>query len=81
MNNDGKNRNPAGFSAEKFQQTLKRDRDGLAPHRLAVAGEMVFHALGRAFFPAQAKQTVPTGFSGVPPLGPAIPVMASATCA
>jgi hypothetical protein len=30
---------------------------------------------------AHAKQTVPTGLSGVPPSGPAMPVTATATCA
>src|SRR5262249_43168917 len=30
---------------------------------------------------AQAKHTVPTGFSGVPPVGPATPVMDTATLA
>ena len=31
--------------------------------------------------PAQLKQTVPTGFPGSPPLGPAIPVIAKAQSA
>src|SRR5262249_18550368 len=33
------------------------------------------------FFLAHAKHTIPTGFSGVPPAGPATPVTAIASCA
>ncbi len=49
--------------------SLKRSRE---------PGENFFCAHVPAFFEASAIHTVPTGFSGVPPVGPATPVTASA---
>ncbi len=49
--------------------SLNRSRD---------PGENLFIAHVSAPFDASAIHTVPTGFSGVPPVGPATPVTASA---
>ena len=52
-----------------------------AADRLAVAGELEARARRRRPGPSTARKTSPTGFSGVPPSGPAMPVTATATSA
>ena len=60
------------------------DSHGLAPHRLAIAAKQLAlrgEPHRRPSLSAQQNHTVPTGFPGTAPSGPAMPVTATARCA
>ena len=66
-----------GEAEQAAADHLQRRLRGLVAHALAVAREVQRGARASPAAPSSAMKTRPTGLSGVPPSGPAMPVMAT----